>query len=285
MENKYGFTEVLKHVNDMAHRIDLDKLVSKYEMTWKIKHYQKQNSLPEGVCQKQRDWQWLFKKKKISLRRYLWRERAFSNIYLFSTSILIAIAIVMIVRWQTFLDWLPLPHNIKLHLQEARCSGLSKFFENFYVNLCRERHGTEGSNVSGTSLEHSSSVEVCAQLYKTFGNVKSDFVWQLREHRLSLFQVLSEMEDEAKFDSDINSPFFWPRRYQKGSVIYMVLHKYTVKVVVKVTIFNLNVSYDQRFHLLCLKLSLFSCCISWLWEQHCPMSIAQHQLLVYESKK
>ena len=82
------------------------------------------------------------------------------------------------------------------------------FFENFYENLCRERHGTEGSNVSGTSLEHSSSVEVCAQLYKTFGNVKSDFVWQLREHRLSLFQVLSEMEDEAKFDSDINSPFF-----------------------------------------------------------------------------
>ena len=25
IENKYGFTEVLKHVNDMAHRIDLDK--------------------------------------------------------------------------------------------------------------------------------------------------------------------------------------------------------------------------------------------------------------------
>ena len=220
-------------------------------------------------------------------RKYPWEGifEALTNIYLFSTSILSAIVIVMIVRWQTFLDWLPLPHNIKLHLQEALCSGLSKFFENFYVNLCRERHGTEGSNVSGTSLEHSSSVEVCAQLYKTFGNVKSDFVWQLREHRLSLFQVLSEMEDEAKFDSDINSPFFWPRRYQKGSVIYMVLHKYTVKVVVKVTIFNLKISYDQCFPLLCLKLSLFSCCISWLWEQHCPMSIAQHQLLVYESKK
>ena len=223
-------------------------------------------------------------------RKYPWEGifETLTNIYLFFTSILSAIVIVMIVRWQTFLDWLPLPHNIKLHLQEALCSGLSKFFENFYVNFCRERHGTEGSNVSGTSLEHSSSVEVCAQLYKTFGNVKSDFVWQLREHRLSLFQVLSEMEDEAKFDSDINSPFFWPRRYQKGSVIYMVLHKYTVKVVVKVTIFNLNVSYDQRFPLLCLKLCNdcnHSCCISWLWEQHCPMSIAQHQLLVYESKK
>ena len=27
IENKYGFTEVLKHVNDMAHRIDLEKYV------------------------------------------------------------------------------------------------------------------------------------------------------------------------------------------------------------------------------------------------------------------
>ena len=27
IENKYGFTEVLKHVNDMAHRIDLQRCV------------------------------------------------------------------------------------------------------------------------------------------------------------------------------------------------------------------------------------------------------------------
>jgi hypothetical protein len=25
VENKYGFTEILKHVNDLAHRIDLQK--------------------------------------------------------------------------------------------------------------------------------------------------------------------------------------------------------------------------------------------------------------------
>ena len=281
MENKYGFTEVLKHVNDMAHRIDLDKLVSKYEMTWKIKHYQKQNSLPEGVCQKQRDWQWLFKKKKISLRRYLWSFDKHISFLHFHPQCHCHCHDCQVTNILGLAP--PPPQHQAAPTRGSVLRSVKVFFENFYVNLCRERHGTEGSNVSGTSLEHSSSVEVCAQLYKTF--VKSDFVWQLRKHRLSLFQVLSEMEDEAKFDSDINSPFFWPRRYQKGSVIYMVLHKYTVKVVVKVTIFNLNVSYDQRFHLLCLKLSLFSCCISWLWEQHCPMSIAQHQLLVYESKK
>ena len=56
----------------------------------------------------------------------------------------------------------------------------------FYVNVCRERHGTEGSNVSGASLEHSSSVEVgqlnyiTAGAVPTFGNIKSDLVWQKR---------------------------------------------------------------------------------------------------------
>ena len=44
-------------------------------------------------------------------------------------------------------------------------------------------------------------------------------------------QVLSEMEDEVKFESDINSGFFWPWRFPNGSVIYTSLHKYTVKVV------------------------------------------------------
>ena len=29
VENKYGFTEILKHINDMSHRIDLDKTLGK----------------------------------------------------------------------------------------------------------------------------------------------------------------------------------------------------------------------------------------------------------------
>ena len=76
--------------------------------------------------------------------------------------------------------------NFSLFLKKCVC----------YVNVCRERHGTEGSNVSGASLEHSSSVEVgqlnyiTARAIPTFGNIKSDLVWQEREHHLSLFQVL-----------------------------------------------------------------------------------------------
>ena len=88
-----------------------------------------------------------------------------------------------------------------LSLQEDLYSGLEKKLFVFlkkcvcYVNVCRERHGTEGSNVSGASLEHSSSVEVgqlnyiTARAIPTFGNIKSDLVWQKREHHLSLFQV------------------------------------------------------------------------------------------------
>ena len=132
-----------------------------------------------------------------------------------------------------------------LSLQGDLYSGLEKklfvFLKTncvFYVNVCRERHGTEGSNVSGASLEHSSSVEVgqlnyiTARAIPTFGNIKSDLVWQKRtsfvfvssfcnfqiwpgrqkvhlERIICLcVQVLSEMEDEAKFESDINSGFF-----------------------------------------------------------------------------
>ena len=39
-----------------------------------------------------------------------------------------------------------------------------------HINVCRERHGTEGSNVSGASLEHSSSVEVIHLDYKYNSN-------------------------------------------------------------------------------------------------------------------
>jgi len=114
IENKYGFTEVLKHVNDMAHRIDLDKCLSKAEGL--AVALQKDENLPEKV----------------------------TNI----------------------LGLAPPPSQQQ---QAVPTRG----------SVLRERHGTEGSNVSGASLEHSSSVE-----------------------------VLSEMEDEAKFESDINSGFF-----------------------------------------------------------------------------
>jgi len=36
MENKYGFTEILKHVNDMSHRIDLDQVLCRGEGIYKL---------------------------------------------------------------------------------------------------------------------------------------------------------------------------------------------------------------------------------------------------------
>merc|ERR1712130_4013 len=92
-ENKYGFTEVLKHVNDMAHRIDLEKCLSKAEGL--AVALQKDENLPEKVA----------------------------NILGLG------------------------PPSSQTQAAPTRGSVL------------RERHGTEGSNVSGASLEHSSSVE------------------------------------------------------------------------------------------------------------------------------
>ena len=63
-------------------------------------------------------------------------------------------------------------------------------------------------------------------------------------------QVLSEMEDEAKFESDINSGFFWPMwSFPTGSVIYtMALHKYTVKVVKVGNVFSFLCWYEHKLH-------------------------------------
>jgi len=36
IENKYGFTEILKHVNDMSHRINLDQMLSKADGIYKL---------------------------------------------------------------------------------------------------------------------------------------------------------------------------------------------------------------------------------------------------------
>jgi len=47
VENKYGFTEVLKHVNDLAHRIDLDRCLAKAEGL--AAALQKDASVPEKV--------------------------------------------------------------------------------------------------------------------------------------------------------------------------------------------------------------------------------------------
>ena len=34
VENKFGFSEILKHINDLANRIDLDRVLIKAEAIW-----------------------------------------------------------------------------------------------------------------------------------------------------------------------------------------------------------------------------------------------------------
>ena len=72
IENKYGFTEVLKHVNDMAHRIDLEKYVLAEET---FSQFSILNLL--GVSQKQRDLLWPLKRMKIFQRRLTYVNNTF----------------------------------------------------------------------------------------------------------------------------------------------------------------------------------------------------------------
>jgi len=142
VENKYGFTEILKHVNDMSHRIDLQKTLSK----------------AEGI----------FESLKIDSS--------------------VSERVVNILGLAP-----PTPpssqnsHNIEDTTQNGSADLLRptstkpmaiqnrKHSSNSHT---RERHGTESSNAS-SSLNNSSSVE-----------------------------VLSEMDDEQKFENCLNSGFF-----------------------------------------------------------------------------
>merc|ERR1711915_938013 len=47
MENKYGFTEILKHVNDMSHRINLEQMLCKADGIYKL--LKKDPNVPDQV--------------------------------------------------------------------------------------------------------------------------------------------------------------------------------------------------------------------------------------------
>jgi len=133
VENKYGFTEILKHVNDMSHRIDLQKTLSKAEGIFE--------SLKSDQTVTDRVVNILGLAPPININGQSCEENGIGER---ATS-------------------RPVP--IQSRKAGAGCHT-------------RERHGTESSNAS-SSLNNSSSVE-----------------------------VLSEMDDEQKFENSLNSGFF-----------------------------------------------------------------------------
>merc|ERR1712059_196774 len=132
VENKYGFTEILKHINDLSHRIELQPTLSKAEGVYQalLSH----PSVPESV----------------NLAPVVKDEQNGRQFCSDTTN---------------FLQ----PSN-PVPIQNRKRS---------IQNNVRERHGTESSNASCSSLNNSSSVE-----------------------------VLSEMDDEQKFENSLNSGFF-----------------------------------------------------------------------------
>eukprot|EP00092_Neocalanus_flemingeri_P010989 GFUD01011832.1.p1 GENE.GFUD01011832.1~~GFUD01011832.1.p1 ORF type:complete len:749 (+),score=210.13 GFUD01011832.1:88-2334(+) len=140
VENKYGFTEILKHVNDMSHRIDLQKTLSK----------------AEGIFESLRV------DNKISDRLVnilgLAPPKAASSQNGHNHEEL-----------QTGTEDPQRATSKPMPIQNRKLSCNSH---------ARERHRTESSNAS-SSLNNSSSVE-----------------------------VLSEIDDEQKFENSLNSSFF-----------------------------------------------------------------------------
>lgn len=138
VENKYGFTEILKHVNDMSHRIDLQKTLAKAEGIY--------DSLKVDPTVSDRVVNILgLAPPSPSLNGHNTEELQNGNGDLLR------------------------PTSKPMPIQNRKHSGNSH---------TRERHGTESSNAS-SSLNNSSSVE-----------------------------VLSEIDDEQKFENSLNSGFF-----------------------------------------------------------------------------
>eukprot|EP00092_Neocalanus_flemingeri_P044554 GFUD01049458.1.p1 GENE.GFUD01049458.1~~GFUD01049458.1.p1 ORF type:complete len:754 (+),score=195.23 GFUD01049458.1:104-2365(+) len=140
VENKYGFTEILKHVNDMSHRIDLQKTLSK----------------AEGIFESLRV------DNKISDRLV--------NI--------LGLAPPKPASSQNGHN----PEELQTGTEDPhRATSKPMPIQNRKLSSnshARERHRTESSNAS-SSLNNSSSVE-----------------------------VLSEIDDEQKFENSLNSSFF-----------------------------------------------------------------------------
>jgi len=137
VENKYGFTEILKHVNDMSHRIDLQKTLSK----------------AEGIFE--------------SLKS--------------DQTVTDRVVNILGLAPPRNLNGQPCEENGTSDGEDQRASSKPVPIQNRKHggnSHTRERHGTESSNAS-SSLNNSSSVE-----------------------------VLSEMDDEQKFENSLNSGFF-----------------------------------------------------------------------------
>jgi len=141
VENKYGFTEILKHVNDMSHRIDLQKTLAK----------------AEGI----------YESLKVDATV---SDRVVNILGLAPASPSICLNGHSPAEDPQSGAGDPQRATSKpVPIQNRKHSGNSHI---------RERHGTESSNAS-SSLNNSSSVE-----------------------------VLSEIDDEQKFENSLNSNFF-----------------------------------------------------------------------------
>jgi len=142
VENKYGFTEILKHVNDMSHRIDLQRTLAKAEGIYEL--LKSDSAVSDRV---------------VNILGLAPSNNPTNTVHNGANS----------DQSCTNGDILrpaskPMPiHNSRKH------SGNSH---------SRERHGTESSNAS-SSLNNSSSVE-----------------------------VLSEIDDEQRFENSLNTGFF-----------------------------------------------------------------------------
>jgi len=138
VENKYGFTEILKHINDMSHRIDLDKTLAKAQGIYEA--LAKDETVTEKLV-----------------------------------NILGLAPVVVCDSTRTSGDDIrdDSSHSTSkpVPIQARKHSGNSS-------GSHRERHRTESSNAS-SSLNNSSSVE-----------------------------VLSEMDDEQKFEHSLSNGFY-----------------------------------------------------------------------------
>jgi len=140
VENKYGFTEVLKHVNDMSHRIDLEACLSKAHGIFIA--LQEDDKVPEKV---------------VNILGLAPRK----------------------IQPSAAPQAEGISNSETMKLEPPRTKPVPIRVPGGAKSLARERHGTEGSNNSCASLDNSSSVE-----------------------------VLSELEDEQKFETGLNHGFF-----------------------------------------------------------------------------
>ena len=153
VENKYGFTEILKHINDMSHRIDLDKTLAKAQGIYEA--LTKDETASERLVN-------ILGLAPVAGRSLASEESLDNSDHSrHSTS-------------------KPVPIQGRKHSgnSNSRFVKHKKLFLYSSPSSLRERHRTESSNAS-SSLNNSSSVE-----------------------------VLSEIDDEQKFEHSLSNGFY-----------------------------------------------------------------------------